>query len=158
MIDYEGDKTRILSTAGRGETFAEVLARRLSRRGVVKGGVAAGALAVTGPQLRFASAQDGTPVTEPAAAGTLAFEAIALDEGDAMVVPDGYIAEPFLRWGDPLFADSPEFDPANQTAAAQAQAVRLQLRLDRLPAAAARLGLPPTTVCWSSTTSTPTPS
>ena len=36
FVDYEGDKTRIYSTAGVGETFAEVLARRISRRGLVR--------------------------------------------------------------------------------------------------------------------------
>src|SRR3546814_7394302 len=32
---------------------------------------------------------------------------------------EGYGADVLIRWGDPMFADSPEFDPANQTAEAQ---------------------------------------
>jgi len=35
---YEGDRDEVLSTGGVGETMQEVLARRWSRRGLVKGG------------------------------------------------------------------------------------------------------------------------
>src|SRR5512134_1661555 len=34
-------------------------------------------------------------------------------------VADGYRADVLLRWGDPLFPDSPPFDPLRQSAAAQ---------------------------------------
>ncbi|MBB3060132.1 PhoX family protein [Microbulbifer rhizosphaerae] len=34
-------------------------------------------------------------------------------------VAPGYSAEILIRWGDPVFADSPPFDPMNQSAAAQ---------------------------------------
>ena len=39
---YEGNRDQVLSTRGVGETMQEVLARRWSRRGLVKGGLAAG--------------------------------------------------------------------------------------------------------------------
>ena len=39
---------------------------------------------------------------------------------DDMTVPEGYDWSPIIRWGDPLFTDSPEFDPYNQTPEAQA--------------------------------------
>jgi len=35
-------------------------------------------------------------------------------------VPYGYRWTPILRWGDPLFADSPDFAPGSPNAAAQA--------------------------------------
>lgn len=119
-IEYEGDKDKVYSTGGRGETFADILARRISRRGLVKSAVAtAGALAVTGPILT--SAQDATPAaTANGVVGNLSFEPIALDTGDQHLVAAGYVAMPLLKWGDPLFADAPEFDPAAQTAASQA--------------------------------------
>lgn len=40
---------------------------------------------------------------------------------DDFTVPDGYDWSPIIRWGDPLFYDSPEFDPHNQSAYAQAR-------------------------------------
>ncbi|WP_423446428.1 PhoX family phosphatase [Kocuria sp. KSNUG] len=40
---------------------------------------------------------------------------------DDLNVPKGYDWSPIIRWGDPLFYDSPEFDPKNQTPEAQAK-------------------------------------
>ena len=40
---------------------------------------------------------------------------------DAVTVPDGFTWQPVIRWGDPLFSDSPDFDINKQTAAAQAR-------------------------------------
>ncbi|MCT2361015.1 PhoX family phosphatase [Kocuria marina] len=40
---------------------------------------------------------------------------------DDLSVPKGYDWSPIIRWGDPLFYDSPEFDPKNQTPEAQAK-------------------------------------
>ncbi|HYO30785.1 MAG TPA: alkaline phosphatase PhoX, partial [Thermomicrobiales bacterium] len=122
-IDYEGDKARVLSAQGRGETFQEVLARRLSRRGLIKvaagSAAAAAAVSVTGPRLTVA--QTATPVAgNPVGrVGALGFEPIALDTQDALQVAPGHTAVPFLRWGDPIFADAADFDPAAQSAATQ---------------------------------------
>ena len=38
-----------------------------------------------------------------------------------MTVPKGWAWQPVIRWGDPLFAGAPEFDPLHQSAAAQAR-------------------------------------
>ncbi len=99
---YEGDRDMVLPTAGVGETMQEVLARRWSRRGMVKGGLAAGLVLSMGRAgLRSATAQDATPGAPSAAGrtvvGKLAFEPIALDAGDALVVAPGHTAVPFLR-------------------------------------------------------------
>ncbi len=120
-IEHAEDE-KVYSANGRGQTFGEILAKRLSRRDGLKGIAAASAitLAGTGAGVRFASAQDGTP----AAGGTgLKFDAIPNAAGDEAVVAAGYQVTPLLRWGDPLFPDAPEFDVMAQTAAAQAKQV-----------------------------------
>ncbi|HEV2109312.1 MAG TPA: PhoX family phosphatase [Thermomicrobiales bacterium] len=123
---YEGGRDQVLSTAGVGETMQEVLARRWSRRGMMKSGaLAAMALIPAGAGLKPAGAQDATPGATPeangAAVGGLGFEPIALDTSDIHVVALGHTAVPFLKWGDPIVAGAPEFDLNNQTASAQEQ-------------------------------------
>ncbi|MEB2526904.1 PhoX family protein [Kocuria rosea] len=39
---------------------------------------------------------------------------------DDLTVPEGFDWSPIIRWGDPLFEDSPEFDPLRQTPESQA--------------------------------------
>jgi secreted PhoX family phosphatase len=119
VIDYEGDKSVVYSNKGTGETFADILSRRLSRRGVLQGAVATSAVVIAGATTTGATlAQDGTP--DAAASDGLTFSPITLDTGAEMKVAEGYTATPLLRWGDPLFPDSPAFDPFNQSAEAQA--------------------------------------
>ena len=123
------DIDKVYSTKGRGETFAAILERRLNRRRLIQGGVAAAALVLTDSRIGGVAAQDATPLTgvaplaspvaSPSAGSTLTFTPIALSTLDQLEVSAGYQALPFLRWGDPITADAPDFDPANQTAAAQ---------------------------------------
>ena len=123
MFDYEDDAFEIDSNQGTGDTFADVLSRRLNRRGLIKAAATVGAIgagfAVTGPKLVSA-----TPVAEAAGrVGLLGFAPISLDAGPDPVVAQGYRVLPFLRWGDPLTADAPDFDSTKQSAAAQARQV-----------------------------------
>ena len=82
---YEQDAPEIRSVAGRGEIFAAVMARRLSRRGLLQSGAAASALILTGPASQPLAAAQSTPVAatgEAASTGmSLAFEAIAPSTG-----------------------------------------------------------------------------
>lgn len=122
---YEQDGPRILSTAGRGETFAEIMARRLSRRGLIQSSVAASAIVLAAPVLQAGAqstpeAGEGTPFGE---GGNLSFSAITPDLGDAIIVAEGYRATPFLSWGDPLVSGLADFDPATLTAEDQAKRI-----------------------------------
>nr|WP_123692237.1 PhoX family phosphatase [Stella humosa] len=83
--------------------------RRLSRRAVLAGLVAAAAL----PALPSPPA-----VAEEAATG---FAAIPPGSDDRDHVPAGYRSQVLLRWGDPVLADSPAFAIGAQDAAAQAR-------------------------------------
>ncbi|WP_209372189.1 PhoX family protein [Brevibacterium renqingii] len=96
--------------------FRDIVDAKLSRRAVL-GASAAGALAVAvttapSPTARRAAAAD---------AGSLDFAAIdpVQHEVDEFIVPDGYTWHPVVRWGDPLFPDSPKFDPENQSPESQ---------------------------------------
>ncbi|HEV2502946.1 MAG TPA: PhoX family phosphatase [Mesorhizobium sp.] len=99
-------------------TMGEIIAARFSRRGFLKGSLAVSAIAVTVSPLALMSA-DEARAAEGASAFT--FDEVEAGIDDTHHVAAGYDADVLLRWGDPLFADAPEFDPARQTAAAQAR-------------------------------------
>ena len=157
---YEGDRDQVLSTAGIGETMQEVLARRWSRRGLVKGGLAAGlVLTAAGRDLRGAGAQDATPVAgEAARTGGLTFVPITLDAGDDIVVAAGHTAVPFLRWGDPIMAGAPEWDLDEPDRPRRRSSSSATTATGSASSRCRRARTAPTTGCSSSTTSTPTPS
>ncbi|QDW30707.1 PhoX family phosphatase [Arthrobacter sp. KBS0702] len=109
--------------------FRDIASATMSRRSALGFG-AAGALAVVfgnavtsaepatagGPGLA-AAAKDGFGKSK------LQFTAIAPVDAavDAFTVPAGFTWQPVIRWGDPLFNDSPAFDADRQSAAAQAR-------------------------------------
>ena len=98
-------------------TMGDVIAARFSRRGFLKGSLAVSAIAATVSPIAIILADDAR------AAGGSAFNFDEVEAGidDKHHVAAGYDADILLRWGDPIFADAPEFDPANQTAEAQAR-------------------------------------
>ena len=125
---------------GEGETFGEVVHRRISRRSILKVGLVAGVAAALGSTLRLDDARtaEARPVSvsgqlaaqvpvqaiqqAPAAQGTtLAFTALQPSDPttDQVRVAAGYTSQVLLSWGDPLFADVPDFDLETQTAALQ---------------------------------------
>jgi secreted PhoX family phosphatase len=96
------------------ETFEEVFARRLDRRSFLKNSLIAAPVLVVGSKLL-------TTPSQAAAADGLNFEPVPLSVADTVITPPDYSTQVFLRWGDPLFLDSPDFDPFNQTAESQMQ-------------------------------------
>jgi secreted PhoX family phosphatase len=109
--------------------FRDIASATLSRRAALGFG-AAGALAVVlGSAMTSAEpASASGPGLSPAAKdgfgkSKLTFAAIAPVDAavDALTVPQGFTWQPVIRWGDPLFSDSPDFDLANQTPAAQSR-------------------------------------
>lgn len=80
------------------QPFAEVLAQHVSRRDVMRGGLglaAASMLGFGGAAQALAGEQAKTPLT-------LAFEAVRGSRTDAIVVPEGYVAQVLVPWGTPL--------------------------------------------------------
>lgn len=104
-------------------TFAEIASGQLSRRALLVGG---GALAAATAAPAFfpdtAAATEGKRAPgERAVQGRFPFEPIAPVDAakDAVTVPPGFEWTPILRWGDPLFHNSPAFDPEHPNAEAQ---------------------------------------
>ena len=112
----EKDKNVVRSTAGHGATFADVMARRVSRRTMLRSTAAASTAVVVGGAMHVDSAAAQTSTA-------LGFQAIAPSPADVdeITLPPGFEANILIRWGDPFSADAPEFDINNQTADAQAK-------------------------------------
>jgi len=94
--------------------FDRLVQKGLSRRGFLQGSAAAMGL--------FLAA---TPLAKAVAAATestlLDFKQIPASTADTFAVPEGYIAEPLISWGDPILPGAPAFDESGlQDAAAQA--------------------------------------
>ncbi len=98
-----------------GETIGDIIVKRYSRRDIMRGtlGVAASA-ALFGP----AALAAGSAKAE-VAGDRFDFEELAAGIDANHHVAPGYRGQVLLRWGDPLFADSPAFNPTAQSAAAQ---------------------------------------
>jgi secreted PhoX family phosphatase len=95
-------------------SIGELIERRFSRRAALRGLAGTGALAALGAEFRPATAlaQSGGP-------STLTFKEIAHTLDVTQHVPEGYEVQVLIRWGDPVVAGAPAFDPAKLTAAAQ---------------------------------------
>ncbi|WP_394939804.1 PhoX family protein [Psychromicrobium sp. YIM B11713] len=110
--------------------FRDIAQSALGRRQLLGLGAVGAATLVLGGVTQAATA----PSAEAAAAGAapahywshgspLSFRAIKPVDRlvDELTVPSGFSWQPVIRWGDPLFKRSPDFDPLHQSAAAQAQ-------------------------------------
>ncbi|WP_083292383.1 PhoX family phosphatase [Arthrobacter sp. SW1] len=100
--------------------FRDIAEAAISRRAALGLGLAgAFAIAVGGPGQR---AQALAPAVT-AAPSKLSFAPIAPVAGtvDGFSVPEGFTWQTIIRWGEPLFSDAPDFDPAAQTPDAQAR-------------------------------------
>ncbi|PZV34829.1 PhoX family protein [Mesorhizobium kowhaii] len=98
-------------------TMGEIITARFSRRCFLKGSLAVSAIAATVSPLALVSADQA----RAAEGSAFAFDELEAGIDDKHHVAPGYDADVLLRWGDPLFADSPEFDPTKQSAQAQAK-------------------------------------
>ncbi|MFC3282900.1 PhoX family protein [Litchfieldella rifensis] len=98
--------------------IGEIIAQRYSRRGFLKGmgygGLGVAAIGAMNP-LSAAIAAEGE------ASDRFGFDEIAHGVDTTHHVAAGHDADILIRWGDPLFAGAPAFNPHNQSADAQEQ-------------------------------------
>lgn len=102
-------------------SFQDVIQARMARRSFLKGSLAAAVTGILGVSLVGCDSDDPQSPTEPVNPVLLGFSAIATNRLDAITVPAGYTAKPFLAWGTPITGTYPEFlEDASNTAAEQA--------------------------------------
>jgi len=113
----QSENQSVNPTASDRETISDLVARRMSRRNFLAGASASAGLLASG------CATPSAPLTDAPAANanpiSYGFKEISRSLDERSHIPEGYVSDLVIRWGDALFADSPTFDPANQTAAAQ---------------------------------------
>ncbi|KAA5605950.1 PhoX family phosphatase [Roseospira marina] len=93
--------------------------KTLSRRGLMKGAAASAALATSAGAM--ATVATATPARAAEGGSSLTFPALPQVYDANSHVADGYEIQTLIRWGDPVVAGAPDFDPANQSAEAQSQ-------------------------------------
>ncbi|MEM9012379.1 MAG: PhoX family phosphatase [Pseudomonadota bacterium] len=97
-------------------TIGDVINRRYGRRDVMRG-----VLGVSATTALFGTTALTTATGPAEAAEGSAFTFSELESGvdETHHIAEGYSADVLLRWGDPITADAPEFDPMNQSVEAQ---------------------------------------
>ncbi|RLT35752.1 MAG: PhoX family phosphatase [Chloroflexi bacterium] len=107
------------------DSMADIINRRFSRRQMIKGAVAATVpLVIAGTPVGSAlfGSSAGPKRAEAFVAGrSLGFFGIPLHTADSVQVASGYTSNVLLRWGDPLFPNTPRMTIDNATAELQAK-------------------------------------
>ncbi|MFC7736196.1 PhoX family protein [Roseomonas sp. GCM10028921] len=98
------------------DSIGSVIGRRLTRRSALRGlfgAAAAGALPLAGA-MRAAAEEAHSP------SSSLGFRGLPQGTGAGEALAEGYEVQVLMRWGDPVLPGAPAFDPAKQSAEAQA--------------------------------------
>jgi uncharacterized protein len=114
-VQFEASED-ISSNPSSNVTFEDVLAERLSRRGLMQGALATAALtaAVSPAAFLAACSDDGVEGSQ------FKFPEVSAGSNGRHYVPQGYESQILIRWGDKVLAEAPDFDAKNLTAEAQA--------------------------------------
>src|SRR5947209_774722 len=90
-------------------SIGELIEQRLNRRDAMRGLLGGAAAAAFSQAPVSALAQETGP-------STLTFKELAHTLDERQHVAEGYDMQVLIRWGDPVVAGAPAFDPANLTA------------------------------------------
>ncbi len=108
----------IPSNTAANPTMGDIIGARWSRRDILRGSLAVSAIAATVSPLALTAGR-ARAGSHPESA--FDFAEVTAGSDETHHVADGYDARILMRWGDPVTAGAPAFDPMNQTAEAQAQ-------------------------------------
>jgi len=100
-----------------GNTIGDVINRRFGRRDLLRGALGVGAATALFGSTAILSASEARAGGQGAA--RFRFDEIASGNDETHHIAPGYRAQILLRWGDPITAGAPEFDPLNQSVEAQ---------------------------------------
>lgn len=121
MLKCDNACSKAVCNTSTNSYFRDIVSTEFSRRSAMGIGLAGVLSAAVMVQAK--GGQGGQfDVVDNGRGGKLPFTPIKpVDAGvDTFNVAEGYSWQPIIRWGDPIFADAPDFDFANQTPAAQA--------------------------------------
>jgi hypothetical protein len=109
----------VRSMRGNGELFQNIMARRISRRSVLKGSAAAAAMVLAAPALGKVGDVQAQPTNDSLPG--IHFQPLGVQPATNQFVhtAEGYKSGILLAWGDPIMQGAPEFDVENQSADAQ---------------------------------------
>jgi uncharacterized protein len=104
-LDHSDDRSSNPTT---NQSLQDLIDRAVSRRSVLKSGLGAAAIGfLAGSWLTGCTSDDNDDDTPSTAERMLGFVAVATSSADTIVVPGGYVAEPFLPWGEPINSFAP---------------------------------------------------
>jgi len=110
-IDASENETTNPTSVFEARHLSSLIDQRLNRRGVI-GGLAS----ITGLIATGCAPSTSSPSTDDhASQSKFAFAEIERGLDETHHLPDNHTADTLLSWGDPLFPDSPPFDPYNQS-------------------------------------------
>ena len=95
-------------------TMGEIIATRFNRRDLVRGALAVTAISATVGNRALAATEH--PAKRVSCRVVRFRGEVEAGVDQTHHVAEGHDAQVLLRWGDPIFADAPEFDPLAQTA------------------------------------------
>ncbi|GAB3624214.1 PhoX family protein [Mariniluteicoccus endophyticus] len=102
------------------EYLGDVITGAISRRSLLQATVVVGGVAAAGAgATAFVKAPEAAAIPFVGSPQGMGWNAIAPSTADTVVVPEGFDQDVVIRWGDPIFPRTPQFDPMNQTAASQ---------------------------------------
>src|SRR5215467_11100688 len=98
--------------------FSSILELHIARRGILRGAIGT---AISSGLTGTVVASGGLKSALAGGVSTLTFGEVPHGPTKDMAVAPGYTAKVLIRWGDAVLPDAPQFDPLQQTAAAQAR-------------------------------------